>query len=149
MEDGRVTSLKKHAFLGIWEGEKGRPLNPATHHTEETVPMHSPTAGGKRIAELAPTEEIFGLQLILQLVSLELPEWPVIKWAPTEMMTVWNPRRWASGQVREILHFASSSHIWSFPCFFPYGKNFPASIPDQKQSINKYLLRVCLLPGVV
>jgi len=67
MEDGRVTSLKKHAFLGIWEGEKGRPLNPATHHTEETVPMHSPTAGGKRIAELAPTEEIFGLQLILQL----------------------------------------------------------------------------------
>lgn len=42
----------------------------------------------KRTAELAPTEEVFGIQLILQLMNLELPEWPVIKWAPTEMMTV-------------------------------------------------------------
>lgn len=46
------------------------------------------TAGGKSIAELAPTKEVFGIQLVLQLMSLENPEYPVIKWALTEMMTV-------------------------------------------------------------
>ena len=72
--------------------------------TLRSCAMLRPAAARKRTAELAPTEEVFGIQLVLQLMSLELPEWPVIKWAP-------NPRRWASGQVREILHFASSSHI--------------------------------------
>ena len=111
--------------------------------TLRSCAMHRPAAARKRTAELAPTEEVFGIQLVLQLMSLELPEWPVIKWAPTAMMTVWNPRRWASSFCKFFSHLI-------FPMFFfPYGKNFPASVPDQKQSINKYPLRVCLLPGVV
>lgn len=97
------------------------------------------TAGGKSIAELAPTKEVFGIQLVLQLMSLENPEYPVIKWALTEMMTVWNLRRWASGQAHEILLFASSFHIWSFPYFFHMERIFQLQfLIEINTSINTY-----------
>ena len=46
---------RKHVFFGIWGGEKGRQPDSATNQMEEAAPMHSPAAGGKRSAELAPT----------------------------------------------------------------------------------------------